>query len=190
MIYLYVKRHTVTGLKYFGKTYHYDPYKYKGSGKYWKSHIQKHGSEHIETVQVWQFDSPEECSKFAIEFSVSNNIVESADWANLINENGFDGAVGVKYFLGRKHSQETKNKMSATRKQIHATKGDWMSGPSNPNYGKKHSEEARRKMSANRPRGPSGKKWFNNGIKETFDLPVNKPEGYVFGRLKRLSYSS
>ena len=40
--YLYVKTHRITGLKYLGKTKQ-DPYKYRGSGVYWTSHIKKHG---------------------------------------------------------------------------------------------------------------------------------------------------
>ena len=87
--YLYHKRHTITGLNYFGKTIR-DPYKYVGSGLYWKRHLEKHGKD-IETIQVWKFDNLEECKKFATEFSIKNNIVESKDWANFVIENGIDG---------------------------------------------------------------------------------------------------
>ena len=48
MIYLYIKTHNVTGLKYLGKTTQ-DPYKYKGSGKRWTNHINKH---HFFTNQI------------------------------------------------------------------------------------------------------------------------------------------
>lgn len=89
MIWLYVKRHKVTGLRYFGKTTK-DPLKYNGSGKYWKRHLEKHGNL-IETVKLWNFEDQNSCSKFALQFSVDNNIVESEDWANLQNENGLDG---------------------------------------------------------------------------------------------------
>ena len=88
-IYLYHKRHSVTGLNYFGKTTS-NPYTYNGSGKYWNSHLMVHGKL-IETIQVWEFNDIEECSKFAINFSTKNNIVESKEWANLKIENGKDG---------------------------------------------------------------------------------------------------
>lgn len=91
MIFLYVKQHSVTGLKYFGKTTKKDPYKYTGSGKYWKRHIKTHGKEHIQTLWVQQFDSLEKCSEFALHFSLDNNITESSEWANLKPENGYDG---------------------------------------------------------------------------------------------------
>lgn len=47
-VYLYVKQHSITGLKYFGKTVR-DPNTYFGSGTYWNRHIDKHGREHVET---------------------------------------------------------------------------------------------------------------------------------------------
>ncbi len=53
-IYLYHKRHRITGLNYFGKTTT-NPYIYGGSGKYWANHLRVHGPD-IETVQVWQFE--------------------------------------------------------------------------------------------------------------------------------------
>lgn len=92
IIYLYVKQHSKTGMKYFGKTTSQDPYSYTGSGKVWLRHIKKHGKEHIKTLYVWSFDNIQECSDFALRYSTNNNIVESSEWANLIVENGLDGA--------------------------------------------------------------------------------------------------
>ena len=146
MIYLYVKQHSKTKLKYFGKT-NRDPYKYLGSGLKWKRHINKHGIEHVETHQVWKFESQEECTQFALQFSKSNNIVESNEWANLKDEDGLMGwGIGKTHNLGKKLSEETKQKISNShiglnylkgRKQsdIHIkartdsrkTNGDWMS---------------------------------------------------------------
>lgn len=104
-----------------------------------------------------------------------------------------------------KHTPESKKKMSDSRKgsQIGEKNHNYGNrGPLNPIYGKKqteehkskrisklygrkHSEETKLKMSANRPKGISNKKWFNNGLKESFGLPENKPENWTFGRLKR-----
>jgi len=90
IIYLYVKQHALTGLKYFGKTTR-DPRGYSGSGKYWLRHISKHGKEHVQTIQIWKFEDAELCKEFALNFSAENAIVLSEDWANLIDENGRDG---------------------------------------------------------------------------------------------------
>jgi len=122
--YLYVKQHKITGLKYFGMTATKDPYVYLGSGKYWRSHLKIHGKD-VDTVNVWEFPDIEMCEKFALEFSIKNNIVESKEWANLRPENGRDGKVpgspGLKKennpnwgktkeqnsFYGKKHKPET-----------------------------------------------------------------------------------
>ena len=114
-IYLYIKRHAVTGLKYFGKTKN-DPYEYDGSGLYWVKHIQKYGREHIITDQVWEFNNQDECMKFALHFSKNNNIVESKEWANMRLENGKDGGGNnpgaLNSFYGHTHSETFKRAAS------------------------------------------------------------------------------
>lgn len=89
--FLYIKQHSITGLLYFGKTTK-NPEKYKGSGKHWKRHLSKHGSQHVLTVWYCLFYEHDICSDFAIMFSEINSIVKSEKWANLIIENGTDGA--------------------------------------------------------------------------------------------------
>jgi len=89
--YLYVKQHSITGLKYFGKTISKNPFRYNGSGTRWIRHVRKHGKQHIKTVEIWGFDDLDLCTEFALKFSKDNNIIKSADWANLAFENGKDG---------------------------------------------------------------------------------------------------
>lgn len=125
--YLYVKRHIITGLCYFGKTIQKDPIKYKGSGVYWLNHIKKHGYNHIETIWYRLFENREELIQYALDFSIRNNIVESDEWANLTFENGLDGGqIGCiikeetrqklsEAGKGRIHSEESKNKLSKSR---------------------------------------------------------------------------
>jgi len=110
MLTLYVKIHKVTGLKYFGKTVK-DPHKYKGSGKYWKRHLQKHGND-VATIIVGEYLEVSDLLKLhALNFSTLHDIVRSKEWANLINENGTDGNCPGTVF-----SQETRNKISAANK--------------------------------------------------------------------------
>jgi len=89
MIYLYVKTHNKTGLKYLGKTVR-DPYKYKGSGKRWFEHIKKHGYD-VTTEVIGVFSTNEELKLFSIPLSEKLNIVESSEWANLKIESGDGG---------------------------------------------------------------------------------------------------
>ncbi len=105
-IYLYVKQHSITKLKYFGRTELKDPFKYSGSGKYWKLHLNKHGNQ-IKTLEIWGFDNQDMCTKFALKFSKENNIVESNEWANLIDETGRKNGTP----FGSKHSPESIEKM-------------------------------------------------------------------------------
>lgn len=114
-IYLYIKQHQITGLKYFGKTKR-DPYKYNGSGRYWKKHIKKHGVKHINTLQVFSFSNQEQCSKFALDFSIQNNIVESIEWANLKPENGLDGGDNSIFI---DYNKVVKNKKGKTYEEIY-----------------------------------------------------------------------
>lgn len=80
--YLYIKTHNITGLKYFGKTTNKDPYKYKGSGTYWKRHLEKHGCD-VNTEILGYYINEKECKSNSLKFSKENNIVDSKEWANL-----------------------------------------------------------------------------------------------------------
>ena len=176
--FLYIKQHSVTGLKYFGKTIK-DPYKYKGSGKHWVRHIKKHGTEHIETLWVsTPFIDSELISEYALTFSKEHNIVESKDWANLMEENGQSGGRTCRGIpksaehrakigagrLGKTASDETKSKQSVakigntnskgkypsseTRAKLSAAKLGKIRGPYKKS-GIHFSTETKAKMSAN-----------------------------------------
>lgn len=113
-IYLYIKTHKKTGLKYFGKTVKKDVHKYTGSGVYWKKHLQKHGMDYTTEI-VAEFQDEMLCQEFALNFSREHNIVESDDWANLQEENGITGA--PKGHKGHKFTQEQLQKLSETSKE-------------------------------------------------------------------------
>lgn len=108
-IYLYVKTHNKTGLKYLGKTKSKDPHKYPGSGLIWKRHLKKYGKDY--TTEIIK-----ECADLeAVEFwgqYYSNlwNIVESDEWANLKPETGEGGGV-----RGKPKSPETIANMRAAQ---------------------------------------------------------------------------
>lgn len=103
--FLYIKQHTITGKLYFGKTIK-NPEKYLGSGSYWCKHIKKHGKEHVVNLWYCLFYEEQDCKEFALNFSNQNNIVESIDWLNLMEENG----IGC-----TSHSQETIEKIKNSK---------------------------------------------------------------------------
>jgi hypothetical protein len=88
MYYLYIKTHNVTGLKYLGHTKR-DPFFYKGSGKYWVKHINKHGYD-VKTTILLATDCLSCLQDTALFFSKIFNVVKSSEWANLIPEQGDD----------------------------------------------------------------------------------------------------
>ena len=191
IIYLYIKQHNRTGLKYFGVTTRTDPYNYSGSGKYWKWHVKQHGDD-VSTIWVQQFSNIEECSAYALNFSKENNIVESTEWANLIEEDGnlYKGIYGF-----NQHTEETKAKISASMKgrkftpeaiqKLSAAKlGKRFSEThkqklSEAHKGKTFTADHRQKLSESR----KGMRWFNNGIKNIKAYPNECPAGYVPGML-------
>lgn len=91
-VYLYVKTHDVTGLKYFGRTTE-DPYRYSGSGAYWTRHLEEYGNRVTTTVLGYYIDE-DELRSAALEFSAKNRIATSTDWANLLPEDGGQAGAG------------------------------------------------------------------------------------------------
>lgn len=158
IIYLYIKQHSITGLKYFGKTKKINPFKYSGSGKYWKRHYRKYGKEHIKTLEIFGFDNQKLCTEFALKFSEENNIVRARHpngekvWANMMNENGLDGGDGS-YLRGKSYEKIYGSKLAKEikLKQSIANSGEnnnmyGKCGPLNPFYDKSHSKESKEKM--------------------------------------------
>jgi hypothetical protein len=88
--YLMVKTHNTTGLKYLCQTKAKDPFKYKGSGKYWKLHIKKHGVD-INTKILKECQTKNDLRNWGAYYSNLWNVVDSNEWANLMPELG-DGA--------------------------------------------------------------------------------------------------
>ena len=113
--YLYVKTHTITGLKYLGKTIQSDPHKYRGSGTYWLNHLRKHGATYTTEI-LKECEHPAMVNFWGQHYSDLWNIVESDEWANLKPETG-EGGSGPK-------SDETRKKISEANKgRIGNTKG-------------------------------------------------------------------
>lgn len=158
--YLYIKTHNITGLKYFGKTTAKDPFKYRGSGTVWLRHLKKHGRD-ISTEILGHYTNKEECLNAALEFSKENNIVESAEWANLKEESldgGWDHVNSLDKNIRRKwlHSwydslteeeRRAMNSKKARPKDKNGMFGSDRSGSKNPRYGIHDDFETYKKIS-------------------------------------------
>ena len=111
-IYLYVKTHKTTGLKYLGKT-EKDPFLYKGSGKHWLRHLKVHGND-VETHILFRSELKSDISKMGIFYSNLFNVVESTSWANMREESG-DGGDTSSYRNYLPMSEESKRKLSEAK---------------------------------------------------------------------------
>ena len=89
-IYLYVKTHQKTGLKYLGQTSAKDPHKYIGSGVYWIAHLKVHGFDYTTEI-LHECKNKKELKVIGLYYSKLWNIVESNEWANLKEECGDGG---------------------------------------------------------------------------------------------------
>jgi hypothetical protein len=178
--YLYIKTHNTTGLKYFGKTIT-DPNTYKGSGTVWTRHIKKHGYD-VTTEILGYYTDKQECLTAAVEFSNSNNIVESKEWANLRLET-LDGGDTSKTENYLKYLPT----MSSYRKKC-----KWWNNGSNQVFTPEPPDTTyqRGRLSFNNVGAKLGaeinssKFWVNNGKSEIMIFKTDPvPAGYIKGRL-------
>lgn len=155
--FLYIKRHSKTGLMYFGKTQQ-NPETYPGSGKYWKRHFKKHGKEFIETLWYCLFLEKETIESCALSFSQTQNISLSTEWANLKDENGLDGnPTGVTF------SEEHKAKLSASGLARPPKSQETRQRLSIALTGRIFSDEHKENLRNARSNSQALKDWYNSG---------------------------
>ena len=127
-IYLYVKRHNATGLRYLGKTTAKDPYRYKGSGVEWQKHLELYG-ENFTTEILLATESKTELRETGIFFSRLWDIVKSDEWANKIPETG-DGISreAAQLEQKRRYDNGTHNFIGLNQKRIAEGTHHWLGG--------------------------------------------------------------
>ena len=114
-IYLYVKTHNQTGLKYLGKTTDADPHAYPGSGLYWADHLKKHGKDYSTDILL-ETNDPDEIRTAGQYYSNLWNVVESDDWANLQPEEG-QGFASGKHHHSKRSGYINPAKLEENRKR-------------------------------------------------------------------------
>ena len=189
-IYLYLKTHNKTGLKYLGKTTQ-DPFKYRGSGKRWSNHINHHGYD-VTTEILFQSTDTIAIKERGIYYSNLWHIVESNEFANLKIEEGDGGWLTwnktpksqLARSKGGKSAGGTKNWTEESYEKVRDAGRKTM-------LGKQHTEETKRKIAENNKiklRGkinPSyGKVWCvqlgsNDYSKRKMFDPNSIPDGWI-----------
>jgi hypothetical protein len=94
IFYLYKKTHRITGLQYLGKTSRKNPFKYRGSGIDWLSHIIEYGNK-VDTEILLETTDLKELKNAGRYYSNLWNVVDSPLWANRIPETG--GGTGIPF---------------------------------------------------------------------------------------------
>jgi hypothetical protein len=186
-IYLYIKTHNKTGLKYFGKTTRKNPHKYLGSGKHWVAHLTKHGVDY--TTEIYGcYTDKQECLREALEFSEKYNIVESKEWANLRVES-LDGG----------DTSNTQGYKDSFHKIVeNGKKSKWWNNGAHQTFSEFPPDETyiRGRLPFNNVGAKigteiqKGKIWINNSIEEMMILPTEViTNGFRRGRLKSKAFS-
>ncbi len=139
----YIKTHSVTKLNYFG-THRgkqgdvMECHRYKGSGTWWINHIKKHGYSDVYTQVVAEFDTDdiEAIIEYGMKFSKEKGIVESKEWANLMDENGLGGWTTGQVAWNKGLTKETSDSVKKYSKSLskHLKKNP-RTGSKNPNFG-------------------------------------------------------
>ena len=188
-IYLYVKTHNKTGLKYLGKTTQKDPHKYTGSGVRWLNHLNVHGYDYTTEI-LKECQSDNELKEWGVYYSNLWKVVENKEWANLKEEAGqggrFSEEIKSKISNGNKgkvRSDDYKKKMSDIKKgqKYGAQSEDHKRNNSLSKAGKPQPIDAIARRSKTR----SKMKWFHDGIRSYISLEC--PVGCVPGRLMKTS---
>jgi hypothetical protein len=113
--FIYITHNKINDKKYLGMC-RYDQKKntdtYLGSGKQLKESIKKYGKDNFYKEIVCECYSPEELSSKEIEYIQKYDCVNSRDWYNIAS-----GGYTTRGFLGKKHSNHTKQKMSQSYKR-------------------------------------------------------------------------
>lgn len=181
MIYLYVKTHNKTGLKYLGKTSQ-NPFVYRGSGKYWRNHIKKHGND-VSTSILCVCHTNEEIAQVGSYYSQKWNVKNSEEWANLKNETGDGGA--HRWDGMEKHLKQIASKGGHAKAQLKLPA--WNKGKSNPRS--PESIEKQRQTLTGKKRGHY--KTYNAGTHNSVKVVIEGkeyPSIAAYQREARVSY--
>ncbi len=188
-IYLLIKEHLNTGLKYLCKhvaSSFSECETYKGSGTYWKRHLKQHGN-NVKTICLFVTENENEFRKVAKKYSICFDVVNSNDWANLCNEEGQGGNTVVnKQIHGEKtklalHKPEVREKhLKHLKKHIKVIQPLASKASKEKLTGVSKTEDHKQNMRGKRPHVNQ------TGSKNNFAKTIETPFG-IFGSIREAS---
>lgn len=190
-IYLLIKEHLDTGLKYLCKHSAESAEEcdtYKGSGKYWKNHLKKHGN-NVSTKCIFVTEDKQKFREVALQYSLKYDVVKSENWANLCLEQGEGGDTVIdKKLHGQKSKEMWKNPIIREKLLKHLTEQVKISQPLAAKAAKEKlkgvpkTEEHKKNMSGKRPHVNQ------SGSKNNYAKKIETPFG-IFGSIREASHS-
>jgi hypothetical protein len=157
---LYLKTHNITGLKYLGYTKN-NPFKYRGSGLYWKRHLSEYGND-VKTEVLFEHNDIKVLSEKGLEYSIMWNVTQSEEFANLCHEDGnLNRGEGNINFRGHLQTDETRRKISENNGR--GLKGKF--GEEHPCYGIKRLDTTERLKQAHAEGKITSPGGWNKGLK-------------------------
>lgn len=178
-IYLYIKTHNLTGLKYLGKTSNADPHKYPGSGKHWRRHLDRHGYDYTTDILA-ECENNEEVKILGQHYSSMWDVVNSEQWANLKPEAGDGGDTSMTD--GFKQGMLLNSENNKRRRWYNDGVNQIFSETCPDGYvrGRLSFNNIGAKLGA---KIQTGKRWYNNSVEEGMFIPGDQPTSWQDGRL-------
>ena len=187
--YIYMITNLINGRQYIGqkKSDVFLHEKYLGSGKILKQAVESYGIENFKVELLCECNSKEELDEMEIYYIKYYGAQEDRHYYNICK--GGDAGPGGPMFKGHKHSDETRKKMSESRKgsgnsnygnrwkqsdELKALHSKLSSGENNGMFGKKHSDETKKMIGEKNKKSMSGRIHMTDG---TINKYV-KPEDY------------
>ena len=113
---IYITRNLINGKKYIGKDSHNNP-EYLGSGALLLEDIKIHGRENFKKEILEYCSTKEELLEREAYWLKFYNVVENPDFYNMtLSSKGWEKGMARPELIGRKHSEETRAKISQNGK--------------------------------------------------------------------------
>jgi hypothetical protein len=188
-IYLLIKEHVDTGLKYLCKhvaSSFSDCENYKGSGTHWKRHLKKYGN-NVKTTCLFVTENKDEFRKISKKYSLKYDVVNSKEWANLCDEEGQGGNTvidkklhGEKTKLGQNRPGVKEKMLNHLKEHIKRIQPLAAKSAKEKLTGVSKSEEHKQNMRGKRPHVNQ------TGSKNNFAKKIETPFG-IFGSIREAS---
>jgi len=179
--FVYIWHNKVNGKMYIGSHQGNVDDGYLGSGVAFKRAIEKYGIENFErNILYEEYKSIESLLLKENEIINQYNAVMSRKFYNMTN---YDPKLPIGTNRTRRHSEETKRKMSEAAKSRGPVSEATKTKMSATRKGRPSPTKGKRGLTAGKKNGMYGKKWYTDGTKSFPYVPGTEPRGWYKGKI-------